>query len=142
MSEFSEVTVAFKRKTEKSPHPGRGDESDAAASSVSTLVSEDHNVELAPPASAPSADGANSNGAGNVATSSKKVSGPYKGRLGDLLIEKGLITPEQLDLVLAEQKENGGKLGELLVTMNMLDPHVLADCARHVLRTRRGRPSA
>ena len=54
------------------------------------------------------------------------MSGPYKGRLGDLLIEKGLITPEQLDLVLAEQKENGGKLGELLVSMNMLDPHALA----------------
>jgi type IV pilus assembly protein PilB len=55
------------------------------------------------------------------------VSGPYKGRLGDLLIEKGLITQEQLELVLAEQQENGGKLGELLVTMKMLDPHVLAD---------------
>ncbi len=55
------------------------------------------------------------------------MSGPYKGRLGDLLIEKGLITQEQLDLALAEQKENGGKLGELLVTMNLLDAHVLAE---------------
>ncbi len=90
-------------------------------------MSEDHNVDLARPGSAPSAEAFNSHGSGNVATSSKKVSGPYKGRLGDLLLEKGLITPEQLDLVLAEQKENGGKLGELLVTMNMLDPHVVAD---------------
>ncbi len=126
MSEFSEVTVAFKRKTEKSPHPGRGDESDAQAASVSTLVSEAHKVEQGPPATTTGGGGTNSNGAGNIATSSKIVSGPYKGRLGDLLIEKGLITPEQLDLVLAEQKENGGKLGELLVSMNMLDPHALA----------------
>ena len=127
MSEFGEVTVAFKRKTEDSPRLGRGDERTPGASPVSTLVSEDTTKSDAP-RPAPSADGTNSNGTGNTTTSSKIVSGPYKGRLGDLLIEKGLITPEQLDLVLAEQKENGGKLGELLVSMNMLDPHALADC--------------
>jgi type IV pilus assembly protein PilB len=127
LSEFSEVTVAFKRKTEKSPHPGRGDESDATASSVSTLVSEGHNVEPKPQVSASGAGANNSNGSRSTTTSSKNVNGPYKGRLGDLLIEKDLITPEQLELVLAEQQENGGKLGELLVTMKMLDPHVLAD---------------
>ena len=127
MSEFGEVTVAFKRKTEDSPRLGRGETRDAGASPVSTLVSEDHNEETTRPAPAPSADGAHSSGTGSTTTSSKNVSGPYKGRLGDLLIEKGLITPEQLDLVLAEQQENGGKLGELLVTMNILDPHVLAD---------------
>ena len=127
MSEISEVTVAFKRKTENSPRPGRGDKSDAGTSSVSTLVSDGHNVEPERRSDASGADGANSSGSGSATTSSKNVSGPYKGRLGDLLIEKGLITAEQLELVLAEQKETGGKLGELLVTMNMLDAHVLAD---------------
>jgi type IV pilus assembly protein PilB len=90
-------------------------------------VSEGHNVEPERRSGASDGNGTNSTGSGNATTSSKNVSGPYKGRLGDLLIEKGLITEEQLELVLAEQKENGGKLGELLVTMNMLDPHVLAD---------------
>jgi chromosome segregation ATPase len=35
--------------------------------------------------------------------------------LGELLIEKGLITPEELEEALAEQKENGKRLGEILV---------------------------
>jgi type IV pilus assembly protein PilB len=46
--------------------------------------------------------------------------------LGDLLIEKGLITEAQLNTVLERQKESGGKLGELIVTMHILDAHVLA----------------
>jgi len=36
-------------------------------------------------------------------------------RLGELLIDAGLITKEQLDEALAEYKQTGGKLGELLV---------------------------
>jgi type IV pilus assembly protein PilB len=129
LSEIGEVTVAFKRKTETPPHPGRGDESDVEdASSVSTLVSEVHKVKSEQVAPATPADDVTSNGSGNVATSSsKKVSGPYKGRLGDLLLEQGLITQDQLDAALIEQKENGGKLGELLVTMNLIDAHVLAE---------------
>jgi len=38
-----------------------------------------------------------------------------KKRLGDLLIESGKITLEQLDLVLKKQKSTGKRLGELLV---------------------------
>ncbi|MCU1364243.1 MAG: type pilus assembly protein PilB [Acidimicrobiaceae bacterium] len=118
--------MAFKRKTEKSPWPGRGDESEAEATSVSTLVGEAHGEEHGRQ-TPDSTDGTNSREFVGATTSSMNVRGPYKGRLGDLLIEKGLVTPEQLDLVLAEQKENGGKLGEILVTMHLLDPHVLAD---------------
>jgi hypothetical protein len=127
LSEISEVTVAFKRKTEKSPQPGRGDESDEISSSGSTLVSEANNVVVEQRPTASGSNGAGANGSASSTTSSKKVSGPYKGRLGDLLIEKGLLTQDQLNLALAEQKENGGKLGELLVTMNLLDAHVLAE---------------
>jgi type IV pilus assembly protein PilB len=127
LSEFSEVTVAFKKKTEKSSRPGRGDESDVEiASSGSTLVSEAHKPESTRYAPSAGTNGGGTNGSGSGATSSKNVSGPYKGRLGDLLIEKGLITEEQLDAVLAEQQETGGKLGELIITMHILDPHVLA----------------
>src|SRR5262245_54568453 len=35
--------------------------------------------------------------------------------LGELLIEKGLITPEELEEALVEQKESGKRLGEILV---------------------------
>ena len=51
----------------------------------------------------------------------------YKGRLGDLLQEKNLITGEQLEQALAQQRETGGKLGELLVNMGALDAQTLAE---------------
>ena len=42
-------------------------------------------------------------------------------RLGDLLVEKGLITNEQLQLALQEQKKLGRKLGNTLIEMGMID---------------------
>lgn len=42
-------------------------------------------------------------------------------RLGDLLVEKGLITEEQLTLALQEQKKLGRKLGSTLVELGMID---------------------
>ena len=41
-------------------------------------------------------------------------------RLGDLLVEQGTISAEQLQEALAFQKENGGKLGSTLVELNIL----------------------
>lgn len=43
-----------------------------------------------------------------------------KSRLGLLLIRKGLITPEQLDLALKEQSRSGLRLGEVLVGWGMV----------------------
>jgi len=40
---------------------------------------------------------------------------PEKIRLGDLLIQQGLLTDEQLKLALAEQKRSGRKLGRIFV---------------------------
>ncbi|GAB2902649.1 MSHA fimbrial ATPase MshE [Uliginosibacterium flavum] len=39
---------------------------------------------------------------------------PQKYRLGELLVQQGLITPVQLDSALAQQKESGRKLGRVL----------------------------
>lgn len=36
-------------------------------------------------------------------------------KLGELLVERGLVTKDQLDLALADQKKSGGLLGEILV---------------------------
>jgi len=41
-------------------------------------------------------------------------------RLGDLLIDEGLITKDQLNQALSQQKENGGRLGSILVQMGLL----------------------
>lgn len=42
-------------------------------------------------------------------------------RLGELLIEAGAITPEQLQRALKEQKEWGGPLGQVLLDLNYLN---------------------
>jgi type IV pilus assembly protein PilB len=59
-------------------------------------------------------------------TDSIATSPPYKGRLGQLLLEKKLVTQDQLDRALLEQSQSGGKLGEVLVAMGVLDNQVLA----------------
>jgi type IV pilus assembly protein PilB len=50
-----------------------------------------------------------------------------KGRLGDHLLDRHLITPSQLDQALAEQRESGHKLGNVLVSIGAVDELVLAD---------------
>ena len=40
--------------------------------------------------------------------------------IGDILLEKGLISPEELDKALAEQRESGGLLGEVLVDLGII----------------------
>ena len=42
-------------------------------------------------------------------------------RLGDLLVEKGLITEDQLKFALGEQKKLGRKLGGTLIELGMID---------------------
>src|SRR4029077_4793928 len=46
-------------------------------------------------------------------------------RLGDLLVEKGIITDSQLHEVLNQQRESGGKLGSLLVQKGFIEEEVL-----------------
>ena len=43
-----------------------------------------------------------------------------KRRLGDIIVERGLITAEQLDHALMVQRESGGKLGEVLVELGFI----------------------
>ena len=44
-----------------------------------------------------------------------------KVRVGEVLVEEGIITKEQLDGLLAEQKGSGRFLGEILVEQGYLD---------------------
>ena len=43
-----------------------------------------------------------------------------KRRLGEILVTSGEITQSQLDQALAEQKTNGKRLGETLISLNFL----------------------
>jgi len=68
-----------------------------------------------------------------LATPSPIDAGP-KVRLGEMLVERGLITPKQLDQALEHQSSRGHKrlLGEVLVELNFLTDQqimeALADC--------------
>ncbi|HEY6962504.1 MAG TPA: hypothetical protein VI408_11495 [Gaiellaceae bacterium] len=49
-----------------------------------------------------------------------------KRRLGDLFVERKLITPEQLQEALEQQRATGGKLGEVLVELGFVTRVALA----------------
>jgi hypothetical protein len=46
--------------------------------------------------------------------------------MGEMLVEKRLITPGQLESALEHQREHGGKLGEILVARGLIDRLTLA----------------
>ncbi|MEF3304027.1 glycosyltransferase family 2 protein [Paenibacillus sp. GYB003] len=49
----------------------------------------------------------------------------HKGRLGEMLVESGAITKEQLDEALAFQRRSGGMLGDILMSLRMIEPDKL-----------------
>jgi len=49
-----------------------------------------------------------------------------KRRLGEIVVERGLITSEQLQAALDHQRQTGGKLGETLVELGLLTRMALA----------------
>jgi MSHA biogenesis protein MshE len=50
---------------------------------------------------------------------------PQRIRIGDLLIAQQLITPDQLDAALAQQKTSGRKLGRTLIDMGFIEENQL-----------------
>jgi type IV pilus assembly protein PilB len=57
----------------------------------------------------------------HTVASEEKLAGVSRGRLGSLLIERNLVSEQQLELGLEQQREAGGKIGEVLVEMGFLD---------------------
>ncbi|MBM7581263.1 type IV pilus assembly protein PilB [Caldicoprobacter guelmensis] len=56
-----------------------------------------------------------------------------KKRLGELLVEKGIITKEQLKDALALQKSTGKKLGEILISQNLISESQMAEVLQEQL---------
>ena len=56
-----------------------------------------------------------------------------KRKLGQQLLEKGLITVDQLDIALTEQKKNGRQLGEVLVGLGFVSESIMRDVLSQVL---------
>lgn len=57
----------------------------------------------------------------------ERLAGISRGRLGNLLIERGLVSEAQIEQGLAIQLETGGRIGEVLVNMGVLDDRSLVD---------------
>jgi len=59
-------------------------------------------------------------------TPSSHRTAPAKARLGSVLLDMGLISPAELSDLLAQQRTEGGRLGEMLVAQNRLSPEQVA----------------
>ena len=70
------------------------------------------------PTQAPTSNGSSGHAA---VASPEKLAGVSRGRLGNLLIERKLVSDAELEKGLAQQREAGGKIGEVLVEMGILD---------------------
>ena len=46
-------------------------------------------------------------------------------RIGDLLVDNQIITPETLEVALAEQKKTGGRLGNILIQLGLVEEDTL-----------------
>ena len=54
-------------------------------------------------------------------------------RLGDLLLEEKLITPEQLEKAVVEQRRTGQLLGATLMGLGMVTEEVVVQCLQRQL---------
>ncbi|MDB5173519.1 MAG: type pilus assembly protein PilB, partial [Phycisphaerales bacterium] len=53
------------------------------------------------------------------------VGGPKRARIGETLVSEGVLSPEQLQKALAQQKATGRMLGELLVDQGVISGSTL-----------------
>jgi general secretion pathway protein E/type IV pilus assembly protein PilB len=64
----------------------------------------------------------------NAPATSKK-----RKRLGEQLVKKGLVTIDQIEIAITEQKKKGGLIGEILVELGFVSESVMRDVLSQVL---------
>ena len=70
------------------------------------------------------------------------VAAPARVGLGQVLIEMGAISAQVLETALQRQREEGGRLGEILVALNYITPEVMGDGLARRLGVPRARLTA
>jgi type IV pilus assembly protein PilB len=136
-----EVPVPFKKKDKKDDQSSNVAVDDAISSATGNFSGGKHaaqnngraNSESSGGSSVATVEGSRTSYLEPGGSTGEKIATPFKGRLGDLLVDGNLITTEQLDAALIKQAESGGKLGEVLVGMGALDARALADALAAVL---------
>ncbi len=58
---------------------------------------------------------------------------PRPRRIGDILIEQGVLSPDQLQIALTEQKKRGGQLGRLIVQLGFATEAIVRDALSEAL---------
>ncbi|MGH3733077.1 MAG: GspE/PulE family protein [Acidimicrobiales bacterium] len=114
--------MAFKKKNRTEDNPG------ASATSVATVVSERGTKSDSAHPQPSSTSGSNGNG-GEVRRPGAPEDAMAEGRqvrLGDQLIAANLISGDQLEQALTMQRDAGGRLGEVLVSIGALTEQSLA----------------
>jgi type IV pilus assembly protein PilB len=48
-------------------------------------------------------------------------------RIGELLVNRGKVTPAQLEMALEERRSRGGRLGEILIALDFVDEYTLTE---------------
>lgn len=61
---------------------------------------------------------------------------PARSRLGDVLVDAGVLSREHLDRALAEQAAWGGRLGQILLNLGLVEEHNLASAIARQLGLR------
>jgi type IV pilus assembly protein PilB len=61
---------------------------------------------------------------------------PARSRLGDVLVDAGVVSREHLDRALAEQAAWGGRLGQILLNLGLVEEEVLASAIARQLGLR------
>ena len=57
---------------------------------------------------------------------SSRVSSKTGKRLGELLVDAGVVSPDQLKLALSEQRRNGARLGAILVALGIASDEAIS----------------
>ena len=112
-----------------------------------------HGAASTPPRPAQNGAGDQSHGSLLVAPDIEKSDRPARAvnngskRLGDLLVQRNLVTRAQVDQAAEQQNESGERIGEILVNTGALDERALADALAEFLNIpmadlRRNKPEA
>ena len=56
-----------------------------------------------------------------------------KQKLGEQLVKKGLVTIDQIEIAITEQKKGNGLIGEILVELGFISESVMRDVLSQVL---------
>ena len=69
----------------------------------------------------------------NPTPTSPPASGPKKKRLGEELVDRGIISKDQSQIALIEQKKSGKPLGETLITLGFVTESIMRDALGEML---------